>query len=303
MAQSKSVLIVGGSGFIGTHLALRLRDYFKVFATYCNHRMKIPGVTCVPMNLESRNWMKRIAYLARPDAVIYLAGNTLEGLSRNGLRKAEMVHGSGPAAVIAAADIIQPKFIFLSSSYVFDGTRGNYHENDTILPLSLYGKIKASGENGIKSKSLNYIILRSSPVFGRGSGTHLSHFDRLRMALDRNERFEASPYEIHSFAPIEGLCETIHRIIDSGARNRAFHYGGLTKMTTFEFATEFAKRFGYDPSLIVPKGIILGKSGFSDDHVYDFSLNSTQTIETLKIKPFFLEEGFDLIQKKLIPKF
>ncbi len=301
MQSIKSVLIIGGSGFLGTQLALTLREGYKVFATYCSHPMAIPGVTFLPFNVDNRNWIKRIVYSTRPDVVIYMVGSNSRSWADKNIRRTELLHSVGPASLASATDIMQPRYIYLSNSYVFDGVRGNYRETDTVLPSTILGKMKLSGENIIKSKSLNFVILRSSPIFGLGNGVNLSMIDRLRMNLDRGQRFEATPYEIHSFAPIEGLCDLLKRLIDSGVRNRVLHYGGLTKLTTYEFAQNFAKHFNYDPNLIIPKGIIQRKAGFAEDHIYDFSLNSTQAVDTLKIKPFLLEEGFDLIQKKLIP--
>ena len=35
---------------------------------------------------------------------------------------------------------------------------------------------------------------------------------------------------------------------------------------------------------------------------FDFSLNSTQLTESLKIKPLLLEQGFDLIDQELVPQ-
>lgn len=301
MRATKTVLIVGGSGFIGTHVALALRDSCKVFCTYYKHPIVIPGVTSLPFNIENRNWIKRIVYTIRPDIVVYLAGKNSKDWADQNLRRAELLHSVGPASIASASEIIQPRFIYVSNAYVFDGVRGNYHEGDTVLPSTILGKLKLSGENIVKSKVLNYIILRSSPIYGRGNGYNLSFIDYLRTKLDRGEKFEASPYETHSFAPIHGLCELLKRIVDSGVRNRMLHYGGLTKMTSFEFCRAFAKHFKYDPNLVVPKGIIQRKAGLPENYVYDYSLNSTQAVESLKIKPFLLQEGFDLIQKNLVP--
>ncbi len=303
MKTTKAVLIIGGSGFLGNLLALKLREKYKVFATYYHNRVSISGVTTLPFSIENKNWVKRVIYTTRPDVVVYLAGkNSVEWADKQ-LHRAEMVHAGGPAAITANYDVVQPRLIFVSNSYVFDGTKGNYHENDTVLPGNILGKMKLSGENIIKSKCLNYVILRSSPVFGRSNGLNPSFIDRLRMSLVRKQRIEVPQGEYHSFAPADGLCDLIGKLIESGVRNRALHYGGLTKTTKYEFARSFAARFGYDPSLITPKATYKNKDGTTDVPLLDFSLNSTQSAETLKIKPFLLEEGFDLIEKQLIPSF
>ncbi len=293
---TKSVLIIGGSGFVGTHLALRLREKHKVFATYFKRRVSVPGVTFVPFNMAQRDWVKRVVYMARPDVVIYAAGSNDVDWCEANPRETEWIHTGGAANVVGVTEMMQPKFIYLSNSYVFDGLKGNYREDDIILPSTALGKYKVSGENYVRGKSLNHVIVRSSPLFGRGNGYNRSFLDRLRMALDRKQRFEVDSRSLHSFAPVDNLVTLIDRVIDSGIRNKTLHHGGLTKLTLLEFAQAFARRFGYDQSLIIPKGDLEP----SHHESRDYSLNSTQIVESLQIKPLLLEQSLDLIEKKLV---
>jgi dTDP-4-dehydrorhamnose reductase len=293
----RSVLIVGGSGFVGTHLAQRLREGYKVFATYYSHRIAIPGVTCLPMNIDNRSMIKGVVQMSRPDIIVYAPGLPSQGRRAYEFSELERVYSKGAATLLNVAEMLQPKFIYVSNTDVFDGDRGNYHEGDAAVPANLSGRAKIAGENFIRGRSLNSIIVRSSPVFGRGNGFNLSFLDRLRMRLDRGKQVELSDSEIHSFAPVEGLADLIGEIIaHPQVRNRSIHYGGLTKMSWADFGTAFAQRFGYDPKLISPV------SAARDDKkkFLDYSLNSTQAVEQLKVKPLLLQESFDLIEKKLI---
>jgi dTDP-4-dehydrorhamnose reductase len=304
MAITRSLLIVGGSGFLGTHLALRLRDSFKVFATYNRHRVAIPGVTCMPLNVDNRNWVKRVVYTAAPDVVVYAAGSEELAEEARETREAERVHTSGPTTVSNVTGFFQTKVIFLSSCHVFDGERGYYKETDIPLAAGTLGKAKLAGENGIRGKSLNYLIVRSSPVFGRGNGYNLSLLDRLRMRLDRGERVELPTDELHSFAPVDGFVDLVARLAETPVRNRILHYGGLTKLSYYEWGKAVAERFGYDAKLVHPsptrarKGSIA--AGLGAEAALDFSLNSTAAAELLKIQPLALDEGLDLVQKKLV---
>jgi dTDP-4-dehydrorhamnose reductase len=256
--------------------------------------VRIPGVTALPLAADNRNWAKRIAYTAKPDAIVYAAGSNDVARAEADPRMAEHIHVGGPATIADVADILQPKFIYLSNCFVFDGARGNYHETDTVLPNVALGKSKLGGENFIRGRSLNYMIVRSSPLIGRGNGLRQSFFDHIRLALDRGERFELPNQEQFSFAPVSGLCELVVRLIEGGVRNRVLHFGGLTKMTHYEWAVQFAQRFGYDPSLVVQSRANIPKR--------DYSLNSSQAIDLLKIKPLLLEESLDLIEQQLVPR-
>ena len=287
---------------IGTHLSLRLREGYKVFATYRHHRLKMSGVSFLPLNVEDRNWAKRIVYMAQPDIIIYAGGtNNIEEAELNP-RAAQLLHAGGPATVSNVSEIFQPKFIYLSTCYAFDGTRGNYKETDTVLPATALGKAKLGGENSVRTKSMNYLILRSSPVFGRGNGQNLSFLDRLRMSLDRGQRIEVAAHEGHSFAPVEGLVDVVSRLVDTGLKNKIIHYGGLTRLSYFQFAQAFARKFKYDPALVVAQRVDQQKHVASEEFNEDYSLNSTNAVHLLKIKPLLMEESLDLIDQKLVPR-
>ena len=283
---------------------MRLRDQYKVYASHHLHHIKIPGVTFIPVSVADRDWIKRVAYTINPEIIIYCAGNNKVDWSEINTRDAERLHAGGSANVAMATDILNPKFIFISNSYVFDGRKGNYQDKDVVLPGTALGKAKVAGENYLKGRSLNYIILRSSPAFGRGNGFNNSFLDEIRARLDRGMRIEVPDYEYQSFTPIFGLVDAVAKLVESSIKNRIIHYGGLTKVTLYEFTKIFAKTFGYDESLILPIRIedtqFSGASEATDGR-FDYSLNSTAAMKTLKVKSYLLEEGMELMKQKLVP--
>jgi dTDP-4-dehydrorhamnose reductase len=299
MAKFKSILVVGGSGFVGTHLAQALAKKNKVYATFYKNLVKIPGVSCLPLDALEGDQLKRVVFATQPEIVIFVAGKNDQQWAEDNDRLCERIHGGGPASVVAAADILQPKFVFLSSPYVFDGKKGNYHSDDVVLGGSVLGKSKLSGENAVKGKSLNYIILRSSMAYGRGNGKNNTFLDDLRVSLSRGKKIEFANDQYHNFLPISALVEFIIKAAESPIKNRTVHYGGLTKITYYEFAKRFARRFGFDESLVLmDKRAREGRIR----QVYEYSLNSTEAFSDLNIKPLLLEEGFDLFEKQLISR-
>ena len=133
----------------------------------------------------------------------------------------------------------------------------------------------------------------------------MTYLDQLRIRLARNQRIECPTKELYSFAPISGFADLVERVIENGERNKIYHYGGLTKVTYFELAKAFAKRFGYDTGLVYGKQAAVVGTRFDSSGIEvpksDFSLNSSALVNALKIKPFLLEESLDLLDKQLIP--
>ena len=302
MKRTQGVLIVGGSGFIGTHLALKLRDEHKVYLTFNSRSIQIPGVTCLPLDLKRENWVKRVIYMIQPDVVIFAAGANDPAWSEVNPRDAERMHAGGPSDILNTSITWQPKFIYLSNGYTFDGLKGNYKETDTLLPANALGKAKVAGENFIRGKSLNYNLIRVSPLFGRGNGRRLSSLDVLRIKLERNERIEVPHTELHGFAPVSGLTDLVSRLIQVGPKKGIFHYGGLSRVSYYEFAKQFAKTFGYDSDLVVQKQLsqALPTNRYGEPLIADFSLNCTQTVRALEIKPLLLQESLDLFQQEMV---
>jgi dTDP-4-dehydrorhamnose reductase len=291
----KGILIIGASGFIGTHLALSLRRKHRVYGTYYRHRFRIPGVCSIPMNLDNSASIKAAVKLAHPEVIVYAAGISNADLANHSPDDAIPVHVGGVSNVLTLVEIIQPKFIYISSAHVFDGIRGNYHEAEAAFPGTPYGKMKFDAENILRTKSINYLILRSSPALGRGNGYNLSWIDRLRMSFDHGKPFELPTHEVHNFTWMRVLAEAVERLVDIGAKNKPFHLGGLTKLSYYQLGQILAKAWGYDPRLAVPrppKALAHSKMSAPPlDTVLDYSLNSTHLAETLRVKPLLLESG------------
>ena len=57
--------------------------------------------------------------------------------------------------------------IFISSQFVFDGTKGNYREEDIARPILLYGQQKLAVEDHIRLSTDRHLILRLPHVYGR----------------------------------------------------------------------------------------------------------------------------------------
>jgi len=66
-------------------------------------------------------------------------------------------------------------FVHFSTDYVFDGIKiGLYNENDNTNPLNEYGKSKLLGERLVAESGCNYLIFRTSWVYGNGKNNFIS---------------------------------------------------------------------------------------------------------------------------------
>lgn len=291
----KSVLIVGGSGFLGTHLALRLRDEYKVWTTHFRHHQRIEGVSDLPLSIMQMDWIRELLMSVQPDVVIYAAGGHDEAWAENvnNAKEMELVQVTGPTAVVASSMLLGSRMIYLSSALVFDGTKGNYHENDVVLPETALGKAKVNGENAVRSRSMDYLILRAPPLLGRGPSHNPSMLDQWCWKWSQNQPVHLDDVSRHSYATVDRFCDAVAACIETPIKNKTLHFGGLSRMTQFEMGCLLAEK------MKLPKGLVIRKPTRATA-MLDYSLNFTQSVKELKVEPLLLKQSLDLLQKHLL---
>jgi dTDP-4-dehydrorhamnose reductase len=96
------------------------------------------------------------------------------------------INGTGPGVLAEEAKRMGSILVHYSTDYVFDGTKqGEYEETDTPNPQNVYGKTKLAGDEAIAASGCEYLILRTSWVYGaRGNNFLLT---MLKLAGERSE--------------------------------------------------------------------------------------------------------------------
>ncbi len=288
--SARSVLIIGGSGFVETHLAIRLRDECKVFTTCFRHPRRIAGVSMIPVSLSQPDSIKAAVLTAQADVVVYAAG------ARPGAepQEIELMHSEGPLAVLGASGMLGSKFVLLSTSRVFDGSRCGYGETDPPIPTDGIGKANLTAENGARNRALHFAIVRSSPVYGLGPADNPSVSDRIIRELALGRSVELDDHEVHRFGPIETLVEGLARAcMDEGVKGILHHSGGEA-CTMLELGRRIAARFK------LPENLLRPMAESKPDRTRDYTLDGARMSKLLKMEPLLLEQGLDLLEKQLL---
>jgi dTDP-4-dehydrorhamnose reductase len=156
------VTIFGGSGLLGQAL---LGEWGKEQS----RADEVLGLSSRDSDLCNPAQIHAVVERSRPDWIVLAAAYTdVDGCEKNPER-AFAVNRDGAATVAEAAKHAGAKLIFLSSDYVFDGTKiSPYETSDTRNPQSVYGRSKAEAELRLLEILPECCIARTSWLFGPG---------------------------------------------------------------------------------------------------------------------------------------
>lgn len=102
----------------------------------------------------------------KPDIIFHCAAWTNVDNAENNIEMCEKVNVEGTKNIVKACKKVNAKLFYISTDYVFDGTKnGIYEITDIPNPISVYGKTKHGGELAVKEYEKHFIV-RISWVFG-----------------------------------------------------------------------------------------------------------------------------------------
>ncbi|MBZ5664848.1 MAG: dTDP-4-dehydrorhamnose reductase [Acidobacteriia bacterium] len=151
------VTLFGASGLLGQDLVQELSGE------------QLTALSSKDGDLRDRARIRDVIRDSRPDWIILSAAYTdVDGCESNRDR-AFAVNCEGAINVAQAAREARSRLLFLSTDYVFDGTkRSPYQTTDPRNPTSVYGESKARAEERLLELLPEVCIARTSWLFGHG---------------------------------------------------------------------------------------------------------------------------------------
>ena len=142
------IVVTGGSGRFASSLKKNTGKY----------RMFFPNKN--QLNIENLLSIKKYLRKNKPFCLIHLAGLSRPmSLHNKNISKSITLNIIGTANIVKVCSELNIKLIYFSTSYVYPGTRGNYKENDSLLPVNNYAWSKLGGECAVQIYK-NSLILR-----------------------------------------------------------------------------------------------------------------------------------------------
>ena len=145
----KKIIVTGGNGRFGKELQ-KVKSKYK-FTFLDKKKLDIQSTTSIQKNINK----------FKPDCVLHLAGLSRPmSIHENKLKKSIDLNIIGTANLVKSCSEKNIKLIFFSTSYVYPGKKGNYKEDDALLPWNNYGWSKLGAEASVQMYK-NSLIIRA----------------------------------------------------------------------------------------------------------------------------------------------
>jgi len=98
----------------------------------------------------------------KPKIILHLAGFSRPMIDHEkNITKSIRLNIIGTSNIVMSCSKYKIKLIYFSTNYIYPGRKGNYKENDALLPWNNYGWSKLGGESAVQMYN-NSLILRVS---------------------------------------------------------------------------------------------------------------------------------------------
>ena len=230
------VTLLGAPGLLGQELVRALNG------------TRLTALSSKDADLRDQAAVKQVIHDSRPDWIILSAAFTdVDGCEEN-RELALAVNCEGAVHVALAAREAGSRLLFLSTDYVFDGTKGApYETSDPRNPINVYGETKARAEKRLLELLPDTCIVRTSWLFGHGGKC----FPATILKLAGN-RPEISVVNDQRGSPTftRDLASALVQLCGAGARG-IVHATNSGDCTWYEFAKEIVHVAGL-PAAVKP---------------------------------------------------
>ena len=139
MGTKNKIVVTGGSGRFAQSLKKIKSKYNFIYPS----KKKL--------NIINENSIYNFLKSNRPESVLHLAGLSRPMIKHeNDLSQSINLNIIGTSNLVKACSRLNIKIIYFSTSYVYQGNKGNYKESDPLLPWNNYGWSKLGAECAVQ---------------------------------------------------------------------------------------------------------------------------------------------------------
>lgn len=303
--QSKKVLITGANGMLGQKLVdlfMAKPEYDVLFtsrgASRLNPKYNLQYQT---LDIADREEVKNTVEQFNPEAIIHCAAFTHVDNCEDQKDICQAYNIDSVQYFIEAIGVKDIKFVHISTDFVFDGkSESPYTEDMKVNPLSNYGMSKKKSEDLLINSTIDYIVLRTSFVYGVLYDNSRSNFVLWsKSSLEKGQNINVIKDQFRAPTFAEDLAQVSYNAIKSKQKG-IYHVVGPETFSILGLVNQVADFWSLDKSLISP--ILTQELQQKAQRPLYTDLSIAKAKKDLGYQPITFSESLSIIDKQLNPK-
>ena len=143
--------------------------------------------------------------------------------------------------------------VFFSSDLVFDGRKGDYHEEDTVNPLTVYGENKVEAERTVLQNP-RHSVVRTSLNAGKSPAGNRSFTEETRLAWEAGKTLNLFTDEYRCPIPTTVTAQAVWKLASARVTG-LFHLAGAERLSRYEIGELLAERWPHLQARIKPASL------------------------------------------------
>lgn len=252
----KRLLLTGASGLLGLNLALQAGDRYRITGVANDNAVRNTPFALQVADLTAPGVAENILRQAQPEILIHCAALANIDACEAQPELARRVNAELPGELAALCARLGIRMVHISTDAVFDGERGNYTEEDSPNPLSVYARTKLEGEQAVLQTYPQALVARVNFYGWSLSGTRsLAEF--FFNHLKAGKRINGFTDVYFCTLLVNHLAEILLRLAEGGWSG-LMHVVSGEALSKYEFGVRLARQFGLEPDLIQPVSVQQG---------------------------------------------
>jgi dTDP-4-dehydrorhamnose reductase len=246
------IIITGGSGLLGQYLNLAASGKYDILTIYNSNPGNCLRFNSAKTDLRDEDRFNKLFAEYKPNIVIHSAAIT--NPIPNPDQSSKLYYDVNVKAAKNLAGLCEKfnsKLIYISTDLVYAGYRGSMLKEDAkLIPASLYAETKLMGEIKIHETFENYIILRTSLLYGFGLNHSRCHFHNMFEDLKNKKPVKLFIDQYRTPISLTEAAKITFEIINKDVEGEIINLGGKQRVSRFELGEILCNEAGFDNSLL-----------------------------------------------------
>jgi dTDP-4-dehydrorhamnose reductase len=252
-------MIIGGSGYVGSHLTQLLAKTMKCLATYYSHKQisENPNLIWEYLDVRDEANLANLIKTYDPSCILNLAAASPPNWVQNHRKESYAINVTNLKNI---RNIVQGRkipVIHLSTCYVFSGNppvpSAGYNYTDRPNPINYYGETKLKGEQEILKYKQGSVI-RTSQIYGPINDDYKwfkpNLFTKIFYKLIQEKNIDMGTVQrVIKPTYLNDLIAFLMQYIKNPGKG-IFHAVGPEKTTKYNFALQICEVWGFNSQLI-----------------------------------------------------